>query len=74
MECELLVADDDGMAGVVAALVAHDVVDATAEKVGGLALALIAPLGTEQRDGGHGTTFGGRGGRPPGAHDGPGEG
>ena len=49
----LLVADDDGVAGVVAALVADDVVDAAAEQVGGLALALVAPLGADEHDRGH---------------------
>ena len=50
MQRKLLVADDDGVAGVVAALIAHDVVDATPEQVGGLSFALIAPLGTEEND------------------------
>ena len=50
----LLVADDDGVPGVVAAVVLHDVVDRRAEQVGGLALALVAPLGADQHDGGHG--------------------
>ena len=49
----LLVADDDGVTGVVAALVADDVVDRTAEQVGRLALALVAPLGADQHDRGH---------------------
>ena len=48
MEGELLVADDNGVPSVVAALVAHDVVDAPPEEIGRLALALIAPLGTEE--------------------------
>ncbi|CAB4971131.1 unannotated protein [freshwater metagenome] len=54
MEGELLVADDDGVAGVVAALVANDVVNATAEKIGRLALAFIAPLRPDENDCGHG--------------------
>ena len=49
----LLVADDDRVAGVVAALVADDVVDAATEQVGGLTLALIAPLGTNEHDSRH---------------------
>ena len=50
----LLVADDDGVAGVVAAVELDDVVDAAAEQVGRLALALVAPLGADDDDGGHG--------------------
>ncbi len=54
----LLVADHDGVAGVVAAVVLHDVVDGGAEDVGRLALALVPPLGAEQHDRGHvGYTF-----------------
>src|SRR5215472_13688749 len=43
------------MPGVVAALVPDDVVHAVAEQVGRLALALIAPLGANNHDGGHGS-------------------
>ena len=50
----LLAADDDGVAGVVAAVELHDVVDAAAEQVGGLALAFVAPLGADEHDRGHG--------------------
>jgi len=46
----LTVGGDDRMAGVVAALVAHHVVDLSAEDVGGLALALVAPLGADEHD------------------------
>ena len=46
----LLVADHDGVAGVVAAVELDDVVDAAAEQVGGLALALVAPLGADDHD------------------------
>ena len=49
----LLVADDDRVAGVVAALVAHHVVDGATEQVGGLSLALVTPLSTEQHKCGH---------------------
>ena len=49
----LLVADDDGVAGVVAAVELDDVVDAAAEQVGRLALALVAPLGADDDDRGH---------------------
>ena len=45
VERELLVTDDHGVSGVVSALVPNDVVDATAEEVGGLSLAFVAPLG-----------------------------
>ena len=40
-----LVADDEGVAGVVAALEAHDDVGALGQPVDDLALALVAPLG-----------------------------
>ena len=46
-------ADDDRVAGVVPALVPDHVVHAVAEQVGRLALALVAPLGADQHDGGH---------------------
>ena len=45
-----LVADDDRVAGVVAALVAHDVLDPATEEIGGLPFALIAPLGSDEHD------------------------
>src|SRR6516164_6361481 len=48
-----LVADDDGVPGIVATLVADDVVDPVAEQVGGLALAFIAPLRADDHDGRH---------------------
>src|SRR6202041_3622137 len=47
------VPDDDRVAGVVPALVPDHVVHAVTEQVGRLALALVAPLGTDQNDGGH---------------------
>ena len=47
VELEDLVADHDGVAGVVAALVADDERDLLGEEVGGLALALVAPLETD---------------------------
>ena len=43
-------ADDDGVAGVVAAVELDDVVDPAAEDVGRLALALVAPLGADDGD------------------------
>ena len=46
----LAVRGDHGVAGVVAALVAHDVRHPAAEQVGHLALALVAPLGADQHD------------------------
>ena len=48
-----LVADDHRVAGVVPALVSDHVVDAVPEQVGGLALALIAPLSPDYHDRGH---------------------
>ena len=42
------------VAGVVAAIELHDVVDAVSEEVSGLALALVAPLGANNHDGWHG--------------------
>ena len=53
MKGELAVTDDNGVTGVVPALVADDVVDAVAEEVGGLALALITPLRADEHDGWH---------------------
>ena len=50
----LLVADDDRVTGVVATVELHDVVDATAKKVGGLALAFVSPLGADDDDSWHG--------------------
>ena len=46
-------ADDHRVAGVVAAVELHDVVDPAAEEVGRLALALVAPLGADDGDRGH---------------------
>ena len=46
----LAVGQHDGVAGVVAALVAHHPLDLAAEQVGGLALALVTPLGADQHD------------------------
>jgi len=50
---ELLVADDDGVAGVMAALVAHHVVELVREQINQLALAFIAPLRAENDDVAH---------------------
>ena len=49
----LLLADDDRVPGVIAALVPDDVLDTVPEQVGRLALTLVAPLGTDQHDRGH---------------------
>ena len=46
----LAVGQHHGVPGVVAALVAHHPLDLAAEQVGGFALALVAPLGTDQHD------------------------
>ena len=53
VELEHLVADDDGVAGVVAALVAHDERDRLGQQVGGLALAFVAPLEADDHGGWH---------------------
>ena len=72
----LAVRRDHRVAGVVAALVADDVGHAATEQVGGLALALVAPLGADQHDSRHrvlvllgrriGDPAGSRGGRSDG--------
>ena len=46
----LAVRGDHRVAGVVAAGVAHDVVDPLAQQVGNLALALVAPLRADEHD------------------------
>src|SRR5699024_5068449 len=58
LELELLTVDDHGVAGVVATVGLDDVVDALSEQVGGLALPLVAPLGSDDHDGGHGDSWG----------------
>ncbi len=50
MQRVLLVVDDDGVTGVVAAVVLHHVVDPRPERVGRLALALVTPLGADHDD------------------------
>ncbi len=57
LELELLAVDDHGVAGVVASVGLDDVVDALSEQVGGLALPLVAPLGSDDHDGGHGDSW-----------------
>ena len=47
---EFAVADQDRVAGVVAALIAHDVVEAVGEQIDQLALAFVAPLRAENDD------------------------
>ena len=47
VELELLAVAHDRVAGVVAALEAHDEVGLLGEQVGDLALALVAPLGAD---------------------------
>ena len=47
LQDELLVADEDGVAGVVAALVARHDVEAFGEEIDDLPLALVAPLGAQ---------------------------
>ncbi len=53
LEFVLFTADDDGVAGVVAAVGLDDVVDVAAEDVGRLTFAFVAPLGTDDDDCGH---------------------
>ena len=48
VQAVLLAVDDDGVAGVVAARVAHDGIKVAGDQVADLTLALIAPLGTDQ--------------------------
>ena len=47
LQGEGLASYDDGVTGVVAALVAHDHLDVLGEQVGQLALPLVAPLGSD---------------------------
>jgi len=54
LELELLPVDDHGVAGVVAAVGLDHVVHAATEQVGGLPLAFVPPLGSDDHDGGHG--------------------
>ena len=53
VELERLAAADDRVAGVVAALEAHDGVGLLGEQVGDLPLALVAPLGADDDDARH---------------------
>lgn len=53
MKCVLLVTYDHRVAGIVAALVTHHIVHGSTEEVGGLSLALVTPLSTEQHKCGH---------------------
>ena len=53
VQLPLLLAPDDRVAGVVAALEAHDGVGVLGEQIGDLALALIAPLGANYDHGRH---------------------
>ena len=53
----VLALDDDGVAGVVAPVELDDVVDVAAHEVGRLALALVAPLGSDQHDRRHRRSF-----------------
>ena len=48
VQAVLLAVDDDGVAGVVAARVAHDGIEVAGDQVADLTFALIAPLGTDQ--------------------------
>ena len=48
VQAVLLAVDDDGVAGVVAARIAHDGIEVAGDQIADLTLALIAPLGTDQ--------------------------
>ena len=50
---ELLAVDHDGVAGIVSALIADAIIDGRPQQVRRLALALVAPLGSEHHDRGH---------------------
>ena len=50
LEDELLLADEDGVAGVVAALVARHDIEALGEEVDNFPLALVSPLGAQDND------------------------
>ena len=67
LEGVALTADHDGVAGVVAALVAHDVAVLLGEQVDDLGLALVAPLGADDDGDGHARPNADllRGGAPP---------
>ena len=55
MEYERLIADLNGVAGVVAALVTRDDIEVLGKQINNLAFAFIAPLGTDDYDDfGHG--------------------
>ena len=51
-------ANDDRVTGVIAAVELHDIVDAVGDQVCGFAFALIAPLGSDNYNGGHPESFG----------------
>ena len=46
----LLIANNDGVAGVVSAVELHNVIDTFSKKVGSFTLTFVAPLGTNQND------------------------
>ena len=48
VQAVLLAVDDDGVAGVITARIAHDGIEVAGDQVANLTLALIAPLGTDQ--------------------------
>jgi len=56
-----LAADDDGVTGVVPALIADDVAVLGGEQVDDLCLALVTPLGSNDNGDGHGTLLGRKG-------------
>ena len=53
LQLELLTVHDHGVTGVVAPVGLDDVVHPFAEEIGGLALPLVTPLGSDDHDGRH---------------------
>jgi hypothetical protein len=48
VKCVLLISDNHGVARVVAALIANDIINAVTENICGFTLAFVAPLSSEQ--------------------------
>ncbi len=53
MKRVLLIADDNGVTSVVAALITNHVINAVAEQVGRFTFTFVAPLSAEQNERGH---------------------
>jgi hypothetical protein len=48
VKCVLLITDNHGVASVIAALIADNIINAVSENICGFSLAFIAPLSSEQ--------------------------